>query len=361
MNLRLSLAGTRFLLKGHPYLTVDQQLSYRLPPPAGTLLKIQDSQGDFLGWCLSDGPDAAPCFRVVSRERRADLGQDWWSALLERALGRRRALELGPGPKRLVHAEADGLPGLWVDEVDGQLLLSVSSPGLAHYLPLVEAGLKSLGRQRGLWLRLGAEGAWGPWHRSPLYPASPSLISMAEGPLRASVNLDEDAHAVVPAWPLARRGVRAWVAQTEGDLFLWGGQAGELELAKSGRQDLKAPGGSLFKAVAGLAAGSQARLLVQVPAASKESFGRFDAVKQGPRLVTDLAKAAAPGAQLLLASEHPGLASAAGWEALWREAGLQEQATLERVLGPEPDLPEFDAWTEGRAPRAYLFRYSAAR
>ena len=361
MNLRLSLAGTRFLIKGHPYLKVDQQLSYRLPPPAGTLLKIQDSQGDFLGWCLSDGPGAAPCFRVVSRERRADLGQDWWSAQLERALARRRALDLGTGPRRLVHAEADSLPGVRVDEVDGQLLLSVSSPGAAHYIDLIEAGLKGLRRQRGLWRRLGAEGAWGAWHRSPLYPDSPSLISMAEGPLRASVNLDQDDHAMAPAWPLERRSVRAWLGQSQGDLFLWGGQPGELELAKSGQQDLQAPGGSLFKAVAKAAPGSQARLLVQVPAASKESFGRFDAVKQGPRLITDLAKLAAPGAQLLLASEHPGLASAAGWEALWREAGLQEQASLEKVLGPEPDLPEFDAWPEGRAPRAYLFRFHGAR
>jgi 23S rRNA G2069 N7-methylase RlmK/C1962 C5-methylase RlmI len=361
MNLRLSLAGTRFLIKGHPYLRVDQQLSYRLPPPPGTLLKIQDTQGDFLGWCLSDGPGAAPCFRVVSRERRADLGQDWWSALLERALGRRRSLALGPGPKRLVHAEADGLPGLAVDEVDGQLLMSVSSPGVARYLELIEAGLKSLGRQRGLWLRLGVEGAWGPWHRSPLYPDSPSMISMAEGPLRASVNLDQDDRAAVPAWPLARRSVRAWLAQSEGGLFLWGGQAGELELAKAGQKGWRAPGGSLFKAVAGLEPGSQARLLVQVPAASKESFGRFDAVKQGPRLMRDLANAAAPGAQLLLASEHSGLASAAGWEALWREAGLQDQTALEKVFGPEPDLPEFDAWPEGRAPRAYLFRFSGAR
>jgi hypothetical protein len=361
MNLRLSLAGTRFMIKGHPYLRVDQQLSYRLPPPAGTLLKVQDTQGDFLGWCLSDGPGAAPAFRVVSRERRADLGPEWWSAQLERALGRRRALDLGPGPRRLVHGEADGLPGVAVDEADGQLLLSVSSPGAAHYVDLIEAGLKSLGRQRGLWRRLGAEGAWGAWHRSPLYPASPSLFALAEGPLRAQVNLDQDEFAAVPAWPLRRRSVRAWLAQTEGDLFLWGGQPGELELAKAGQRDLQAPGGSLFKAVAKAAPGSMARLLVQVPAASKESFGRFDAVKQGPRLITDLAKAAAPGAQLLLASEHSGLASAAGWQALWREAGMQDQATLEKVLGPEADLPEFDAWPEGRAPRAYLFRYSGAR
>ena len=361
MNLRLSLAGTRFLLKGHPYLRVDQQLGYRVPPPAGTLLKIQDTQGDFLGWCVSDGPDAAPCFRVVSRERRADLGQDWWSAQLERALGRRRPLELGPGPRRLVHGEADGLPGVTVDEVDGQLFLGVSSPGLAHYLERIEAGLKSLGRQRGLWLRLAQDGGWGPWHRSPLYPGSPAIVSMGEGPLRAAVNLDADGSADVPAWPLARRSVRAWLAQTQGDLFLWGGQAGELELAKAGQQDLQAPGGSLFTAVAKAAPASQSRLLVQVPAASKESFGRFDAVKQGPRLLKDLARAAAPGAQLLLASEHAGLASAAGWEALWREAGMQADAVLERVLGPEPDLPEFDAWPEGRAPRAYLFRYGGAR
>ncbi len=74
MNLRLSLAGTKVLIQGDPWIAPQAQLCYRVPPEAGALLCVQDSNGDFLGWCVSDGPKASPAFQVLGRERMLDLG-----------------------------------------------------------------------------------------------------------------------------------------------------------------------------------------------------------------------------------------------------------------------------------------------
>jgi len=359
MNLRLSLAGAQSMIKGRPWLRADEQLGYRELPPAGTLLKVQDMNGDFLGWAVSEGPRRLPAFRVVSRERHADLGRDWWAARLERAAAARRGLELGDGPRRLVNAEADELPGVTLDEAGGQHFLSVSSPGIAAFCEVIEAAWLSLARPQGLWRRFGAPGAWGPWSRSPLAPASPGRLRITEGALSAEADLDKDAASALPPWPLERRGVRQWLAHEAGAqrVLLLGPQPGELECAQAAApQSLSAPPGSLFKALAKAAPMGADRLLVQVPLSSKESFGRFEPLRQGPRLLADLAAVSAPGAQIVLASLHADLQKAQAWERLWAESGLAQPAQLERVLGPERDLPEDPAWPEGRVPRAYLFR-----
>jgi 23S rRNA G2069 N7-methylase RlmK/C1962 C5-methylase RlmI len=347
------------MIKGRPWLRADEQLGYRILPPAGTLLKVQDMKGDFLGWAVSEGPNRLPAFRVVSRERRADLGSEWWAAHLERAVSARRALQLGSGPRCLINAEADGLPGLTLDEAGGQHFISYSSPGIAAFADVIEAAWLSQQRPKGLWRREGAPGAWGPWSRSPLMPASPGRLRLAEGPLSLDLDLDKDAALGIPAWPLERRAVRQWLAEASAGqrVLLLGAQAGEAETAQAaGARTLSAPSGSLFKALPKAPKLGADVVLVDVPASSKESFGRFEPRRQGSRLLSDLADATAPGGQILLSSAHPDLQHAGPWERLWADSGLEPVPALERVLGPEPDLPEVPAWPEGRQPRAYLFR-----
>jgi 23S rRNA G2069 N7-methylase RlmK/C1962 C5-methylase RlmI len=361
MNLRLSLAGTAILMKGHPWIAPNAQLSYRLPPPAGTLLKVQNSTGDFLGWALSEGPRRSPAFRVVSRERRCELGEAWWQAVVERALGRRPD-SLGKGsPRRLLDGEADGVPGLLCEACGPLAFLSSASEGLAPFLPLIEKALIDQTRLRGLWRRfLGAKGDWEPWHRAPLAPLSAARFEAIENGLSMKLDLDADARALVPPWPVERRSWRAWAAgNCKGRRVLvlgpLDGEAAAAEAAKPERFQRLDKGfiNGLKKAVAW----RPDRLLVDVPLQSVESFGRFDAAKHGPRLLQSLAEAAAPGAELLLSSEHKSLAGAEAWEDAWRKAGLAARMT--QVLAPGPDCPELPYFPEGRRRRAFVFSLAA--
>jgi hypothetical protein len=358
MNLRLSLAGSAALLKGHPWIAADAQLSYRLPPPPGTLVKVQDSQGNFLGWALSEGPGVHPAFRMLSRLRRSDFGEGWWQEVVEQALARRRSLSFDDkAPRRLLDSEADAVPGLRCDAVHGVGFLSSSSPSLEPFLPLIEKALINQAWLRGLWRRLAGPGSvWGPWHRSPLAPLSPARCEAAEGRLRARLDLEADALAAAPPWPVEQRSWRAWAAAAcpGRRVLALGHLDGETAAAQAARPErFEQIGAGFIQGLKGALAWRPDRLLVDVPVQSREHFGRFDAAKHSPRLLAALAGASAPDAELLLTSRHPSLAGAEAWQDAWLKSGAQ--ARLVQVLAPGADCPELPGFAEGRRTRAFVF------
>lgn len=369
MNIRLSLAGTATLIKGHPWIAPNAQLSYRVPPPAGTVLRVQDMNGDFLGWCVSEGPQAMPAFRMLSRERHADLGSSGWEAAVERALGKRRpSAGSGQGlvtrsPRRLVNGEVDGLPGMVCDAADGVGLLSVRSLGMQAFTEQVGAALLQQARLRGLWQRfiLPDTKGWGPWHRSPLAPASPAKLNLEEDGRHAAVDLELAGNGEGLPWGVERRAWRKW-AQEQGRgrrILVLGDLGPEAEAAQAGEPaECLVVAKNLFKGLEKAAKLRPERVLLDIPASAKESFGKFDAAKNGPRLLADLAALCAPGAELLLCSAHPLLRKAMAWEKAWAGV-LDPPPPLTQVLGPEQDAPENPMFPEGRGERAFVFTLPA--
>jgi 23S rRNA (cytosine1962-C5)-methyltransferase len=359
LNLRLSLAGAQAFLKGGPWIAPQDQLSFRVPPAAGTILRVQDANGDFLGWCVSDGVQLSPAFRVLSRERHAEFGAAWAGAQVELALGKRRGLALPGGPQRLIHGEADGLPGLSVDVCDGVALASYASPGLAHYSDLLESALIQQARLKGLWVRFATGEAWTAWTRSPHLPLSPASFRVQEAGLAVAVDLEKEAQGPGLPWPVDQRRWRLWAqAQAPGKrVLILGGLDGPAQAAATVQPaELSVAKGSLFKALEKAAVFKPQVVLADVPAESKESFGKFDTEKHLPRLLKDLAEAAAPGASLLLASGAKALWHALPWEQAWKEARPEGVPALETVLGPEPDFPDLALWPQGRARKAFVFK-----
>lgn len=111
----LSRQGVRQLASGHPWIYPDHLVSVSEGASDGDLLTLEGPAGTPRGQAVWGAASRLP-LRVVSREPSADLGPDFWAARLDRAVAR-RAEQLAPGEEacRLVHAEADGLPGLVVD------------------------------------------------------------------------------------------------------------------------------------------------------------------------------------------------------------------------------------------------------
>lgn len=369
MNIRLSLDGTGALIKGHPWIGANAQLSYRVPPPAGTVLRVQDMNGDFLGWCVSEGPQATPAFRILSRERHADLGASGWQAAVERALGKRRSLtgsgqDLAPrAPRRLVNGEIDGIPGVVCDAADGVGLLSLGSLGMQAFTEQIGAALLDQAKLRGLWQRFALPGGkgWGPWHRSPLAPLSPAKLQLEEAGCQAVVDLGAAGSGDALPWSVERRAWRHW-AQVQGKgrrVLVLGDLGPEAEAAKAGEPaELLVVAKGLFKGLEKAAKLQPERVLLNIPVTAKESFGKFDAAKNGPRLLADVAALCAPGAKLLLASEHPLLRKAMAWEKAWIGV-LDPPPPLTQVLGPEQDAPENPLFPEGRGARGFVFTLSA--
>jgi 23S rRNA (cytosine1962-C5)-methyltransferase len=108
-------AEARALRHGFPWVYADELVMDRrtqgLPP--GTLAVLEDEARVPLG-LVTVNTGSKIVARVLDRDPGAEIGADWCAARLVRALALRQRLHDAPF-YRLVHAEADGLPGVVID------------------------------------------------------------------------------------------------------------------------------------------------------------------------------------------------------------------------------------------------------
>ncbi len=111
----LTRSGVLRLGSGHPWIYADHVASAEVE--AG-LVRLEGPAGRARGVAVFNAASRMPV-RVVSRSE-SELPPDWWQARLDRALAQRiDQWAIGEPAARLVHAEADGLPGLIVDRYGG--------------------------------------------------------------------------------------------------------------------------------------------------------------------------------------------------------------------------------------------------
>ena len=100
---------------GAPWIWADQLVMDRRTKaiPAGSLVELQDAERRPLGLAAFNAGSKIAA-RMLDADPGAVVDRGWFAARLRRALGLREALFDAPF-YRLVHAEADGLPGVIVD------------------------------------------------------------------------------------------------------------------------------------------------------------------------------------------------------------------------------------------------------
>ncbi len=122
--LRIRPGRERTLRHRHPWVYSGALAD---PGEAAGVVDLVDADGAFLarGWF---NPGARIAVRVLSW-RREPIDAAWWRARVEAAVARRRMLldTVRGRACRLVHAEADGLPGLVVDRYEDVLVMQVQS------------------------------------------------------------------------------------------------------------------------------------------------------------------------------------------------------------------------------------------
>jgi 23S rRNA (cytosine1962-C5)-methyltransferase len=146
--LGVSAATTRILGRGHPWILRDDDTDDPAPFAPGTRVEVCGPDGASLGVACMEGTGRLTA-RIFSRpDPRGDSGAvrsrgEPFDASVEArvtaALGRRsRLLSPRAGAPvtdafRLIHGEADGLPGLFVDRLGPALRVLVTSPGTGCY------------------------------------------------------------------------------------------------------------------------------------------------------------------------------------------------------------------------------------
>lgn len=143
--LRLKKNEERRLKAGHEWIYANEVDTAHSPfkaLPAGTACVVEDSRGKALGRALMS-PNSLIAARLYSRDVKQEPSRSFFKKRIEQALALRETLYPQPG-YRLVHGEADGLPGLVVDRYQDTLVMQAGTAGMEAHLETVASALDAV-------------------------------------------------------------------------------------------------------------------------------------------------------------------------------------------------------------------------
>ena len=114
---------------------------YRQMPP-GELVQLETDNGAPLGIFMFN-PHSLITARLLDRDPTAAIDVDWLRARLREAIALRERV-CDTNFHRLVHAEADRLPGLIIDRYDDVAVLQANTAGMDRLTPLIVEALTGL-------------------------------------------------------------------------------------------------------------------------------------------------------------------------------------------------------------------------
>lgn len=125
---------------GHPWVfsnEIAMDAAAKALPPGG-LVRLETANGDALGVAMFN-PHPLISARLLSRDAEDHIDAAFLAARLRAALALRERLYPG-GCYRLIHAEADGLPGTVIDRYGDVVTIQVNTAGMERLTPaLLEA------------------------------------------------------------------------------------------------------------------------------------------------------------------------------------------------------------------------------
>ena len=140
----LQPGGHRRAERGHPWIYSNEIAMDAAAKalPAGTLVTLRRADERPFG-VATFNPHTLIAARLLDRDTGRAIDRRFFTRRLERALRLRDRLY--PAPHyRLVHAEADGLPGLVVDRFGGVLVVQANTAGMDRLLPVIIDALQGL-------------------------------------------------------------------------------------------------------------------------------------------------------------------------------------------------------------------------
>jgi 23S rRNA (cytosine1962-C5)-methyltransferase len=157
-HLYLRPGGDKRALRGHPWVYANEirmdSEAKSLPPGSVVVLHRVDGkpmgQGTF-------NPHALIAFRFLTRNPSATIDEGFFARRLERALSLRDSLFDSPF-YRLIHAEADGMPGLIVDRYGDVLTVQAGTAGMDRLMPEILIAAENLLAPRAIVLRNDGRG-----------------------------------------------------------------------------------------------------------------------------------------------------------------------------------------------------------
>ena len=142
--LRLNPGQGRRLRAGSPWVFANEiamKPEYRQMAPGG-LVCLEGDDGARFGTFMFN-PHSLIAARLLDRNPAASIDTDWLRGRLVAALGLRQRVCDTPY-HRLVHAEADRLPGLVIDRFDDVAVLQANTAGMDRLIPQIVEALTAM-------------------------------------------------------------------------------------------------------------------------------------------------------------------------------------------------------------------------
>src|SRR5688500_11451385 len=180
----LQPGGHRRAEGGHPWIYSNEIAMDAAAKalPAGALVTLRRADERPFG-VATFNPHTLIAARLLDRDTGRAVNRRFFSRRLERALRLRERLYDAPY-YRLLHAEADGLPGLVVDRFGGVLAVQANTAGMDRLLPVIVEALQTFLSPEAVVLRNDS-----PARTLEGLPLESRVIS---GTLEGPVSLDEN-------------------------------------------------------------------------------------------------------------------------------------------------------------------------
>ena len=143
--LHMTAKGLRWFQTGHPWVFSSDIVAKETDEPG--LVTLLGPKSEFFAQALYS-PHSKIAVRILTRAKE-EITPAWWEKKIRNALEKRRQLDIPSDAKRLIYAEADGLPSLILDAYGSYLVLQTLSAGMEVFKEDIIGLLKKL---------IGAEG-----------------------------------------------------------------------------------------------------------------------------------------------------------------------------------------------------------
>jgi 23S rRNA (cytosine1962-C5)-methyltransferase len=145
-RIRLKEGRERSLQRRHPW--VFEGGIAKGGGDAGETVRVESHDGAFLAWAAFS-PASAIRLRVWSFDEGERIDRAFFERRIAAAVEARHALAIASDGQRLVHGEADGLPGLVVDRYGDTLVAQFGAAGVERWRdPIADALLAATGAAR---------------------------------------------------------------------------------------------------------------------------------------------------------------------------------------------------------------------
>jgi 23S rRNA (cytosine1962-C5)-methyltransferase len=129
-TIQLKAGKERSALRGHPWV-FDSAIA-KGGGDAGETVRVESQTGQFLGWAAFS-PTSRIRARIWSFQNDQRIDAAFFEKQVAAAVAMRARLQVPSNGVRLVHGEADGLPGLIVDSYDDTLVAQFLSAGTERF------------------------------------------------------------------------------------------------------------------------------------------------------------------------------------------------------------------------------------